>query len=157
MKRIVIAVGVTAILTIGAAALLVNIFERKQEARNAFFRVVELDDDTDDPAVWGKNFPLQYDLYKRTADMVRTRYGGSEAIRRALEAGELFDGERAEQVRRQFENMTPEQRESLLERLAAKLPFAEDLLAAYYCAFDRATPLLTRLLSVLLALMAAVP
>ena len=44
-----------------------------------------------------------------------------EAIRRALEAGELFDGERAEQVRRQFENMTPEQRESLLERLAAKL------------------------------------
>ena len=25
-------------------------------------------------------------------------------------------------------------------RLAAKLPFAEDLLAAYYCAFDRDTP-----------------
>jgi uncharacterized membrane protein YkvA (DUF1232 family) len=26
-------------------------------------------------------------------------------------------------------------------RLAAQLPFAEDLLAAYYCAFDRDTPL----------------
>ncbi|MGA7486466.1 MAG: YkvA family protein [Xanthobacteraceae bacterium] len=26
-------------------------------------------------------------------------------------------------------------------RMAARLPFAEDLLAAYYCAFDRATPL----------------
>jgi uncharacterized membrane protein YkvA (DUF1232 family) len=26
-------------------------------------------------------------------------------------------------------------------RLAAQLPFAEDLLTAYYCAFDRATPL----------------
>src|SRR5262249_27236810 len=26
-------------------------------------------------------------------------------------------------------------------RVAAKLPFAEDLLAAYYCAFDRATPM----------------
>lgn len=26
-------------------------------------------------------------------------------------------------------------------RLAARLPFAQDLLAAYYCAFDRATPL----------------
>jgi uncharacterized membrane protein YkvA (DUF1232 family) len=26
-------------------------------------------------------------------------------------------------------------------RVAARLPFAEDLLAAYYCAFDRATPL----------------
>src|SRR5262245_51219335 len=28
-----------------------------------------------------------------------------------------------------------------LRRVAAKLPFAEDLLAAYYCAFDRKTPL----------------
>ena len=27
-----------------------------------------------------------------------------------------------------------------LRRVAAKLPFAEDLLAAYYCAFDRETP-----------------
>ena len=26
------------------------------------------------------------------------------------------------------------------KRVAAKLPFAEDLLAAYYCAFDRNTP-----------------
>ena len=28
-----------------------------------------------------------------------------------------------------------------LKRVAAKLPFVEDLLAAYYCAFDRDTPL----------------
>ena len=28
-----------------------------------------------------------------------------------------------------------------LKRFAARLPFAEDLLAAYYCAFDRDTPL----------------
>jgi uncharacterized membrane protein YkvA (DUF1232 family) len=27
-----------------------------------------------------------------------------------------------------------------LKRVAAKLPFAEDLLAAYYCAFDKNTP-----------------
>jgi len=27
-----------------------------------------------------------------------------------------------------------------VKRLAAKLPFAEDLLTAYYCAFDRKTP-----------------
>ena len=27
-----------------------------------------------------------------------------------------------------------------LKKLAVKLPFAEDLLAAYYCAFDRQTP-----------------
>ena len=67
---------------IGGVALLVNIFERKQEARNPFYRVVELTDDTDDPAVWGKNFPLQYDGYRRTVDQVRTRYGGSEAVPR---------------------------------------------------------------------------
>jgi nitrite reductase (cytochrome c-552) len=63
-------------------ALLVNIFERKQEAKNPFFRVVELTDVTEDPAVWGKNFPLQYEGYKRTTDQVRTHYGGSEALPR---------------------------------------------------------------------------
>src|SRR5262245_27348682 len=30
---------------------------------------------------------------------------------------------------------------SKLRRVAARLPFASDLLAAYYCAFDRETPL----------------
>jgi nitrite reductase (cytochrome c-552) len=63
-------------------ALLTNIMERKQEAQNPFFRVVELTDDTEDPAVWGKNFPLQYDGYLRTVDQQRTRYGGSEALPR---------------------------------------------------------------------------
>lgn len=65
-----------------ATALLVNIFERKQEAKNPFFRVVELDDETEDPAIWGKNFPVQYDSYQRTVDQVRTRFGGSEAVPR---------------------------------------------------------------------------
>lgn len=31
-----------------------------------------------------------------------------------------------------------------LKRVAAQLPFAEDLLAAYYCAMDRATPAYVR-------------
>ncbi|QDU07375.1 ammonia-forming cytochrome c nitrite reductase subunit c552 [Gimesia aquarii] len=61
-------------------ALLTNIFERKQEGRSTIMRVVEIDDDTSDPAVWGKNFPLQYDDYLKTADMIQTTYGGSEAI-----------------------------------------------------------------------------
>ena len=74
--------GVAALATIVGVALLMNIFERKQEARNPFYRVVELTDDTEDPAVWGKNFPLQYDDYRRTVDQVRTRYGGSEAVPR---------------------------------------------------------------------------
>ena len=74
----IIAAGAV-LATIVGVALLMNIFERKQEARNPFYRVVELTDDTEDPAVWGKNFPLQYDDYKRTVDQVRTRFGGSEA------------------------------------------------------------------------------
>jgi Ca-activated chloride channel family protein len=43
------------------------------------------------------------------------------AIERALESGELFDPEQAEEMRQQFANMTPEQLDQLLERLAAKL------------------------------------
>jgi nitrite reductase (cytochrome c-552) len=80
-NRLILIVAVTALASVAVTALLVNIFERKQEARNPFFRVVELDDDTEDPAIWGKNFPLQFDDYKRTVDQVRTRYGGSEALR----------------------------------------------------------------------------
>ncbi|NGO38939.1 ammonia-forming cytochrome c nitrite reductase subunit c552 [Limisphaera ngatamarikiensis] len=74
--------GLAAVITVGALALLVNILERKREARNPFFRVVELHDGITDPAVWGKNFPIQYDSYRRTVDQVRTRYGGSEALPR---------------------------------------------------------------------------
>ncbi|HWO89426.1 MAG TPA: ammonia-forming cytochrome c nitrite reductase subunit c552 [Gemmatimonadales bacterium] len=64
---------------VGTAALLVNIFERKAEARSAWVRVVELTDTTEAPDVWGQNFPFQYDGYTRTVDQVRTRFGGSEA------------------------------------------------------------------------------
>ena len=81
--RLVLLAALAAALAAAAVtALLVNIFERKQEARNPFFRVVELTDETEDPAVWGKNFPLQYDGYRRTVDQTRTRYGGSEAVPR---------------------------------------------------------------------------
>ncbi len=76
-----VAIGFAGV-TFGIVGLLVSIFEHKQEARNPFFRVVELTDETEDPAVWGKNFPLQYDDYLRTVDMQRTRFGGSEALPR---------------------------------------------------------------------------
>ncbi|MDP2308514.1 MAG: ammonia-forming cytochrome c nitrite reductase subunit c552 [Pseudomonadota bacterium] len=85
MSRVAFLLGVAVLAALAAAAtaaLLVNVQERKQEARSPFFRVVELTDETQDPAVWGKNFPLQYDAYKRTVDQVRTRYGGSEAVPR---------------------------------------------------------------------------
>ncbi|MGE5414914.1 MAG: ammonia-forming cytochrome c nitrite reductase subunit c552 [Syntrophomonadaceae bacterium] len=75
--------AVSAVAAAVVTGLLVNIFERKQEARNPFFRVVTLTDETTDPAIWGKNFPIQYDAYLRTSDQKRTRYGGSEALPKA--------------------------------------------------------------------------
>jgi len=77
-----------AVAATAAAALLVNVSNRKHEAQNPYFRVVELTDETVDPAVWGKNFPLQYDGYRRTVDQVRTRYGGSEAVPRTPTAAD---------------------------------------------------------------------
>jgi nitrite reductase (cytochrome c-552) len=84
-----VAIALAALLgTAAVTALLVNIMERKQEARNPFYRVVELTEETEDPAVWGKNFPLQYDSYRRTVDQQRTRYGGSEALPRTPSAAD---------------------------------------------------------------------
>ena len=84
---------VTAVATAAIAALLVNIIERKGEAQQTFFRVVELTDETIDPAVWGKNFPQQYHAYLRTVDQQRTRYGGSEAMPRSpTEPDPALDG-----------------------------------------------------------------
>jgi nitrite reductase (cytochrome c-552) len=76
---VAVALG-AALATLVIVGLLTSVFQRKAEALDPFYRVVELDDSTVDPAVWGKNFPLQYDLYRRTVDMLRTRYGGSEAV-----------------------------------------------------------------------------
>ncbi len=85
-RRALLLVGAAALAgalaAAGVAALLVNISNRKHEAQNPYFRVVELTETTVDPAIWGKNFPGQYDGYRRTVDQIRTRYGGSEAIQR---------------------------------------------------------------------------
>jgi nitrite reductase (cytochrome c-552) len=78
MRWLIAAAVGGALAVVGLAALLTNIFERRQEARDPFYRVVALTDTIDDPAVWGKNFPQQYDDYLKTVDQVRTRYGGSE-------------------------------------------------------------------------------
>jgi nitrite reductase (cytochrome c-552) len=62
--------------TLGITALLMNIAERKAEHRQPFVRLVEVGENDTDPAHWGKNWPAQYDGYKRTAITTRTRYGG---------------------------------------------------------------------------------
>ena len=81
-RRVVLITGLAGLATFGAIALLVSIFERKQEAREPYFRVAEITDTTVDPSVWGRNFPYQYDAYRRTVDQIRTRFGGSEALPR---------------------------------------------------------------------------
>jgi len=88
VRNALIVAVVAAIAAGGIAALLINIFQRKTEGRNPFYRVVEINENTEDPAVWGKNFPAEYDGYKRTVDMVRTRYGGSEAEERTPTAAD---------------------------------------------------------------------
>ena len=67
--------GVTVLLL----ALLTNIFERKQEARQPFVRLVEVTEDTADPKPWGQNWPAQYDTYLKTSLPTTTRYGGRGA------------------------------------------------------------------------------
>src|SRR5438034_2206761 len=64
--------GVTVLLV----ALLTNIFERKQEARQPFVRLVEVSEQTADPKVWGQNWPLEYDSYLKTSLPTTTKYGG---------------------------------------------------------------------------------
>ena len=88
LRPLLVVAAVTAVAALAVTALLVTIVERKQEARNPFYRVVELTDTTVDPAIWGKNFPLQYDGYRRTVDQVRTHYGGSEAVPRTPTAAD---------------------------------------------------------------------
>jgi nitrite reductase (cytochrome c-552) len=87
--RIFILVAVIATLAAyGSIALLVTIFEHKQEARTPFFQVVQVTDTTEDPAVWGENFPVHYERYQRTTDQIRTRFGGSEALPRTPTAAD---------------------------------------------------------------------
>ena len=71
-----LALAAVAGLTVLLLALLTNVFERKQEGRQPFVRVVEVTEDTMDPKVWGQNWPSQYDSYLKTSLPTATRYGG---------------------------------------------------------------------------------
>jgi nitrite reductase (cytochrome c-552) len=83
----VLAYLLVALLMAAASAavtmLLMNIFERKQEAGRPYVRLQEVTEDDTDPAKWGVNWPKEYDSYKKTALSTRTRFGGhggSEAM-----------------------------------------------------------------------------
>jgi Cytochrome c552 len=70
--------GLPAVLTGDNAAQAAAKKASKTQAAKG--EAVTINDDVDDPAVWGKLFPLHYELYLKTADMQRTKYGGSEAM-----------------------------------------------------------------------------
>jgi nitrite reductase (cytochrome c-552) len=72
----VVLIIVVALMTVGVVALLNNITLRKIEAKQQYVRVVEVTEDTTDPTVWAKNWPKQYDGYKRTALPTKTTFGG---------------------------------------------------------------------------------
>ena len=82
------------------------------------FKLVTLTERTTDPAEWGKNFPRQYDSYKRTVDVERTRYGGSEADPAAVGA---------EGVKKSFSNIERDPRlKTMWNGYAFAIDFRED-------------------------------
>ncbi|MBN1570553.1 MAG: ammonia-forming cytochrome c nitrite reductase subunit c552 [Acidobacteria bacterium] len=73
--------SILVILLVAVAAVAVlllreNIATRKEEAKQIVFRIVNLTEQSVDPAEWGKNFPRQYDSYKRASELTGTKYGG---------------------------------------------------------------------------------
>jgi nitrite reductase (cytochrome c-552) len=64
--------------TFVVTAVLVTMFEHKQDARSPYLRLVELDETSVDPALWGQNWPRHYEQYKSTAG--DQFYGGSSAM-----------------------------------------------------------------------------
>jgi len=85
---IALVAGVFALVAIAVAMLLVNIAERKEQARHAFVRVVEVTEDDVDPAKWGQNWPREFDGYRRTAEPTATKYGGAAGASDKLPAPE---------------------------------------------------------------------
>ncbi len=75
-----VVIALSAAATFGLTALLMNIAQRKNEAREQYFQLAEIGEDVVDPEIWGRNFPRQYDSYKRTVDNERTQHGGSDAL-----------------------------------------------------------------------------
>ena len=70
-RRRWVPIAVLIVVAMASAALtwlLITIFEHKQEAKSPFAQTVQLTDTTYDPAVWGENFPIEYEQYKKTAE-----------------------------------------------------------------------------------------
>jgi nitrite reductase (cytochrome c-552) len=72
------AFGAGVVIMAGVAALLVNIQTHKREEAEYPLKVVQIAATELDPAVWGDNFPREYDTFQKTKDdTIKTPYGGS--------------------------------------------------------------------------------
>ncbi len=76
----IVLIGFAAVACFAVLLLYQNIVTRKVEGKQHAFRPIEVDENTIDAATWGKNYPRQYDSYRRTVDTERTKHGGSEAF-----------------------------------------------------------------------------
>jgi nitrite reductase (cytochrome c-552) len=116
-RLLVGAVGAVGLFgAIGAAAMLTNIMDRKAEAATPFYRVVELNDTIEDPAIWGKNYPIQYEDYLKTEEMIPTKYGGSYAVPR----------EPTEDDPRTFTAHSKIEKDPRMARMWSGMPFSAD-------------------------------
>ncbi len=78
MLTLVLAFLAAVVGTVLVTYVLVVMFQRKQEARTPFVRVVEVSEISTDPEPWGLNWPQQFDGWKSTAG--DAFYGGSSAM-----------------------------------------------------------------------------
>ncbi|HXN45275.1 MAG TPA: ammonia-forming cytochrome c nitrite reductase subunit c552 [Bryobacteraceae bacterium] len=69
--------GAVAAATFLVTMVLVNIQDRKREGRETHVAVVAVTENTVDPAIWGRNFPREFDSFERNREMQATKYGGS--------------------------------------------------------------------------------
>ncbi len=78
-KRFWLAIVSSGLITALATYVLIDIFQKKQEALSPYSTSITITDDMDDPKIWAANFPHHYHSYMKTVDQQRTKYGGSEA------------------------------------------------------------------------------
>jgi nitrite reductase (cytochrome c-552) len=66
------------VLIVLAGLLIVSIMERRWEAQRPSFAVIPLSQWEPNNAVWGRNYPREYESYLKTSDSeTQTKYGGS--------------------------------------------------------------------------------
>ncbi|MEA3642719.1 MAG: ammonia-forming cytochrome c nitrite reductase subunit c552 [Lamprobacter sp.] len=70
--------GVAVVASLIVTYVLITMFSHKQDARQPFVRVVEVDEITTDPEPWGQNWPHQFAGWKSTSG--DAFYGGSSAM-----------------------------------------------------------------------------